>query len=93
MSLRKLKVGDRVRIIRLPPIWNTAGYVVPLSTRRVFDQLFNRGRPVRVREVDERGDAWISCRLRGKDGRIVHHSITLDDGCWLRVVPRERKAK
>ena len=86
-----LRVGDRVRIVRLPPAWDNPQYHVPAPTRRLFRKLMDRGRPLRVREVDERGEAWVWCRFRGKNGRIEHHGITIDDGCWVRVkAPRKR---
>jgi hypothetical protein len=91
MAKTNLKVGDRIRIVRLPPIWSTPGYVVPISSRRVFVRLIARGRPLRIRDVDERGQAWVWWRVRRANGRVVHHGITVDDGCWVRVVPRNRR--
>lgn len=90
MRLSPLKVGDRVRIVRLPPQWETVGYHVPASTRAVYRKLIERGRPLVVREMDERGLPWTWCRIRGRGGRLEHHALVIDDGCWVRVKPRKR---
>ena len=81
----KLKVGDRVRIVRLPPAWDDPKYIVPRQTRAVFRRLIERRRPLRVYEVDHRGEAWVRCRFRNARGRIEYHSVTLDEGCWVRA--------
>lgn len=92
MRQRALRVGDLVRIVRVPPTWDTPGYVVPGCTRRLFLRLIERRRALRVAEIDERGQAWVWCRRRGRDGRIAQLGITLDEGCWVRVVPRVRRS-
>jgi hypothetical protein len=45
MRPRSLKIGDRVRVVRLPPLWMTPGYRVPLSMRRVYKLMIDRRRP------------------------------------------------
>jgi hypothetical protein len=44
---------------------------------------------VRINEVDEYGLPWISLRLRGRKGRIEHHHLVIDPGCWVAVKPRK----
>src|SRR5690242_18441891 len=87
----ELKVGDRVRVVRLPPAWASPGYRVPASTRRVYKLMISRRRAVRIDQVDDWG-AWVRLVVRGRGGRIEHHHVTLDDGCWVRVRVRTRRA-
>jgi len=60
---------------------------VPRDTRAVY-RLLMRRRPLVIAVVDERGYPWIWCRIRARDGRIHHHSLIIDDGCWVRVKSR-----
>jgi len=91
-SPKRLKAGDRVRVVRLPPIWLTPGYVVPASTVRVFRWLIARKREVRISNVDEHGSPWHWWRTKTKSGRTGWEGVALDDGCWVRVVPRKCRA-
>lgn len=86
MQPRALRIGDRVRIVRLPPMWSTPGYRVPASTRRVYQLMISRRRTVRIDNVDDWG-AWVQVLIRGKRG-LEHHHITPDDGCLVRVWSR-----
>jgi len=79
-----LKIGDRVRVVRLPPVWSTPGWHVPRSTREIYRLMISRRRPVRIYEVDFTG-AWVHLQVRTKRGRLEHHDLTLDDGCWVKV--------
>jgi hypothetical protein len=83
-AAHQLKIGDRVRVIRLPPIWKRPDWHVPADTRRIYRLMISRRRAVRVYDVDRYG-AWVRLIVRARSGRIHHHSITLDDGCWVRV--------
>ena len=88
MSDKPLKVGERVRLIRFPPHWTDPAYHIPWSTREVYRRLMARRRPLRVDEVDEHG-AWVLCKFPSRAGRVHYHHIVLDDGCWVRVIPRK----
>ena len=92
MPPRPLNPGDRVRVVRLPPLWATPGYRVPPSTRRVYRLMIDRRRAVRVDHVDRCGP-WVRIMVRDTRGRVHHHSVTLDDGCWVRVRPRKGLTK
>ncbi|HEX8915770.1 MAG TPA: hypothetical protein VF796_25675 [Humisphaera sp.] len=87
--VRPLKVGDRIRIVRLPPDWETAEYKVSREMRSLYRTLIARRRPVTITEIDF-DVPWIHCQTREKDGRKVLHWVVIDDGCWVRVVPRRR---
>lgn len=89
MRPHTLRVGDRVQVVRLPPMWSSPGFRVPADTRRVYDLMISRRRPVRIKEVDDIG-AWVHLCVPDHRGRIIRHYITLDDGCWVRVPPRKR---
>jgi hypothetical protein len=89
---KPLKPGDRVRLIRFPPAWSNPAYHVPWSTRDVYRRLIARHRSLRIAEVDEFG-AWVRCQFKSRAGRMHYHSIVLDDGSWIRVIPRKQAGK
>ena len=88
MDEKPLKVGERVRLVRLPPHWADPAYHVPWSTRDVYRRLIARRRALRIDEVDEHG-AWVRCQFPSRAGRMHYHHLVLDDGCWVRVVSRK----
>jgi hypothetical protein len=86
---RKLRVGDRIRIIRLPTEWNIVpGYHVPPCTRRLYKRLITRRRPVRISEIDEWGLPWIHCKFRRPNGGWEYHFLAVNDDSWVRVKSR-----
>lgn len=87
MRPRPLKIGDRVRVVRLPPVWAMPGYRVPASTRRIYKWMIDRRRAVRIDRVDDWG-AWVRLVVRDARGRVRQHHVTLDDECWVRVRSR-----
>jgi hypothetical protein len=84
---KSLRVGDRVRILRLPTLWNHPNYHVDPSTRRLYRRLIARKRSVRVFRIDEFGQPWIQ-------GRAPRESewwtLAIADDSWVRV---KRRAK
>ena len=84
-SWRDLRVGDRIRIVRLPTEWNQPGYHVPPCTRRLCLRLIQRRRPVRVNEIDDGGLPWIACRFCRRNGSWEHHFLAVNDDSWVRV--------
>ena len=84
---RVLRLGDRIRVVRFPSEWERPGYHVPPCTRRLYRLLIERGRPVRVYEVDEYGLPWVRCRFRDSNG-WEHHFLAVNDDSWVRVRSR-----
>ncbi len=82
---RELRVGDRVRVVRMPSGIDAPGYVFHRATRHLYQRLIDRRRSSRVFEVDERGLPWMRCRFRGKDGSWVYHWLAINDDSWVRV--------
>lgn len=82
---QQLRVGDRIRLIAEPPEWRRPGYHVPACTRRLVRRLIARGRPLRIREVDEWGAPWIQCRFRRPGEGWEHHFLAITEGGWVRV--------
>src|SRR5437660_3280918 len=74
-SWRKLRVGDRIRLVRLPSEFNQPGYYLHRETRQVYKRLIERRRPLRVYKIDEWGLPWIRCRFRRKDGSWEYNSL------------------
>jgi hypothetical protein len=88
-SWRKLRVGDRIRLVRMPSGFDQPGYYLHRDTWRVYKRLIERRRPVRVYKIDEWGLPWIQCRFRSKDGSWEHHFLAFDHDGWLSVRRRQ----
>ena len=86
-----LRVGDRVRIVRLPYYADMPDRSFHPETRRLYKRLIARRRSLRVYEVDEEyGLPWIACRFRMANGRWEYHTLAINDDSWVRV---DRDAK
>ena len=85
---RELRVGDLIRIVRLPTGVDTPGYTFHPCTRRLYKRLIARRRPLRVCRIDQWGAPWVRCRFRCKDGLWEHHSLAVNDDSWIRVKRR-----
>jgi hypothetical protein len=85
---RKLKVGDRIRIVRMP---SDEPYMQK-DTRRLFKALIARNRPSRVFWIDEYKHPWIRCRIKRKNGSWDLHWLAVNDDSWLRVRRRKKRS-
>ena len=82
---RRLKVGDRVRFVRLPTFQGVPGGGLHPETLRLYKQLIARGRPARVFQIDKDGLPWINCRFRKRGGQWEHHWLAINDDSWVQV--------
>jgi hypothetical protein len=55
---RALRVGDRVRIVRLPGDFDRPGYHVTEETVAAYCSLVETGRVLTIAEIDEFGRPW-----------------------------------
>lgn len=85
---RSLCVGDRIRIVRMPSGIDELGYLFFAETRRLYERLIERGRSLRVREIDEQGLPWILCGFKLFDGTWEWHYLAVNDDSWVRVQHR-----
>jgi hypothetical protein len=86
-SWRDLRVGDLIRLTSMPEEFSQPGYFLHRDTRRVYQRLINRRRPLRIYMHDEFGRPWIRCRFLEKDGWHYHGLMFNHDG-WVRVKHR-----
>lgn len=89
---RSLRVGDEIKIVRLPSYADTPGISFPRETRLLYQKLIARRRSSRIWEVDAWGAPWIRCRFRRKNGDWEHHYLAVCDDSWVRVKKRRRRA-
>jgi hypothetical protein len=81
---RRLKIGDRVRIVHVPSDFTRPGYGIHRDTLRAYRRLIERGRPLRVYKIDDWDLPWVQFRFRRKDGRIEYHYLAINhDGLVL----------
>lgn len=85
---RSLRVGDRIRIVRLPWDANAPGQTFFPETRKLYEKLIARGRPLRVFKIDEHGLPWVACRFRRRNGSWEYHWLAIDEDSWVRVKSR-----
>jgi len=90
MTRSPLRVGDRIRIVRLPGAFAIPGYRVHPDTRWVFESLLKRGRSLRVFKIDESGLPWIHCKFRRKNGSWRYDSLLVDNHAWVKVKKRRK---
>jgi hypothetical protein len=87
---RELRVGDLVRIVRMPSGVDALGYTFHPETRSLYKRLIARRRPVRVYRIAEDKLPWIRCRFQIRDGRWEHHWLAINDDSWVRVIHRRK---
>jgi hypothetical protein len=90
---RNLRIGDRVRIVRLPSGIDQPGYTFHPSTRWLYERLIASGKTFRIREIDESGSPRIHIRIRRmriyrKRGQVEHHTLALRDDSWELAPPK-----
>jgi len=87
---RKLRIGDRIRIVRMPSGVDEPGYTFHPDTRRLYKMLIARRRSARIFRW-KGGMPWIRCRFQRKDDRWEYHWLALTNDSWVRVKPRRKK--
>jgi hypothetical protein len=76
---RQLRVGDRIRLVRLP----TDFFVWPSlwrETKDAYRYLLNRRSPVTVFQIDEYGYPWVAFQFRNKRGKMGYHWMAMNHG-------------
>ena len=87
-SWRELCVGDRIRLVAMPSEFAEPGYLLHPSTRRAYERLIERRRPVRISHLDDWGLPWIKCQFRDAAGRWERHWLAFNHEGWVRVGSR-----
>src|SRR5262245_2211693 len=90
---RGLRVGDRIRIVRLPSGIDAPGYVFPRETRRCFERLIAGRRAHRVAMIDDGGLPWIWTRSVDRWGRTIWESLAVNDDSWVRAKRTTTKSR
>jgi hypothetical protein len=90
---RVLKVGDQIRLFEIPPEFSQKGYYIHRDTMRIYKKLLARGRPLRIRDIDEYGLPWISCRVPRTGGDWEWHWLAFNHAGFVRVKARKPTKK
>src|SRR5260221_4882930 len=90
-SWRNLKVGDKIRLIEIPPEFLQEDYFVHRDTMRLYKKLLRNRRAIRICDIDEWGLPWIHCRSRLKNGMTLHEFLAFNHGGWVRVKSRNMR--
>lgn len=87
---RELRVGDRIRIVRMPSEFDDPSFLLPRCDHIAYRRLVERHRPLRVCRVDADGLPWVDFRFRLDDGRWAYHWMAFNHDGWVRVRRRKR---
>jgi hypothetical protein len=91
---RSLRVGDRIRFVRVPKEFDRPDFVVQPDTRRLFELLVQRGRAHRIAWIDDWGVPYIDLQFRVLRGRRIYERLGILEDCWVRVrSTRPRRSK
>lgn len=85
---KQLRVGDKIRIVRMPWYASAPDHTFLPETRWLYKKLIARGRSLRIFKVDELGLPWIRCRFRRRNGLWEHHWLAVNDDSWVLVKSR-----
>jgi hypothetical protein len=89
---RTLRVGELIRIVRVPEEFDEPGYVIAPDTRRLFARLVAERRSHRIAWIDDWGVPSIDLRFRRtRSGTLIHESLDIIEDCWVRV--RRRRGR
>lgn len=80
---RELKVGDQVRIVRLPAEMVTYSTELVKELEPVYRKLIDTGMALTIDQVDEYGTPWISWE-EGEGEGWISESLALNDDSWER---------
>jgi hypothetical protein len=81
---KRLKIGDRVRLVHLPTEFSQPGYHLHRDTLRVYKRLVALRKTLTVNEIDSYRLPWVQFRLRREDGGYEHHFLAINhDGLVL----------
>jgi hypothetical protein len=78
---RELRVGDRIRIVRLPGE-DLLGYTLHLETKDLYERLIAMRKVLRIYEIDKDGLPWIKCRVKADGGGWEYHYLAVNDDSW-----------
>jgi hypothetical protein len=78
---RDLRVGDRVRIVRLPG-QTIPGYYLHEETRQLYEHLIAEGTVLTVYEIDGDGLPWIEYPFKDEEGETGYHFLAINEDSW-----------
>lgn len=84
---RSLRLGDEVRIVRVPSLFNYPHYHNGEweETFSLIRQLIINQVVLTITEIDEDGRPWIEYESTDSHGSRTSHTLAMDDDSWERV--------
>jgi len=81
---QQLKVGDRIRIVRLPSEFSRPDYQVHDDTIALYRHLIDEGCVLVVDEIDDKGRPRIEYEWN-KPAGVEYHGLLINDDSWERA--------
>lgn len=85
---RNLRVGDRIRFLRMPSKYSEPDYRVPPETLALYTLLISTGDSVEIEDFLDNGVPIAGYVDSRNPDSPEFHSLTIDDiddSCWVRV--------
>ncbi len=89
---RNLRTGDRIRFLRMPPIFSRPDYYVPPETLALYELLISTNAPIEITDFLDDGTPIASyVDVRHTDSPISHGLFIndIDEDCWELDTERE----
>jgi hypothetical protein len=78
---QSLRIGDRVRYIRIPG-QSVPGYYMHEDTRRLFERLIEERVVITIASIDDFGTPWARCFVDEADASFEELAIVDADDTW-----------
>ena len=81
---KALKLGDKIRIARMPSVFNAPHYRNGDwdETFALYRLLILNQEVLAIAEIDDEGRPWIEFESLDAEGAMVSHSLAIDDDSW-----------
>lgn len=84
---KALKLGDRIRIVRIPSLFSEPHYHNGEwdETFALYRESISSKVVLTISEFDESGRPWVECESQDTNGNTISNSLAMDDDSWVRV--------
>ena len=85
---QELRIGDRIRFLRMPSIFSSANYYLHPDTLELYTHLVSTGDLLEIEDYTKDGFPLADYVDRRNPENPVFHGLVItneDDGCWERA--------
>ena len=82
---RDLRVGDRIRVVRMPSGYDEGGCCVHEDTVALYRHLVEQGTILTISRIGDPDLPWIEYRWVLGGGDVEYHYLAMNDDSWERA--------